>query len=164
VSVAPGKGKGTWSATRALAAGSVLVLGGCDLAYPEVVIANRTADEIELRDLSFNGCVWDTVIAFGKTTSVSRCPPGEDRVHFKKLDAAAYCRQQAEDGTIDGLCACDGGAPDAGSRQGLTNTVPTWFNYQTISTQTAGSGEFRVFEINLDDIEQDFSVPGPYGH
>ena len=157
-------GQAAASATHAFALGSVLVVSGCDLAYPEVVIVNTTGEQIQLRDLSFNGCVWDTVLAFGETTSVRRCLPGEDRVHFKKLDAAAYCRQQAEDGTIDGLCPCDGGVPDAGSKQGLTNTVPTWFNYQTVSTQTAGYGELRVFEINLDDIEQDFSVPGPYGH
>jgi len=151
-------------AARALAAGSVLMFSGCDLAYPQVVIVNQTAEAIELRDLSFSGCVWNTVLALGEATPVGRCLPGEDRVHFKKLDAAAYCRAQAEDGTIDGLCACDGGAPDAGSKQGLTNAVPTWFNYQTISTKHVDYGEFRIFTITLDDMEQDFSVPGPYGH
>ena len=159
-----GSGHDRASATRALALGGVLLLSGCDLAYPQVVIVNQTAEAIELRDLSFNGCVWNTVLALGEATPVGRCLPGEDRVHFKKLDAAAYCRAQAEDGTIDGLCACDGGAPDAGSKQGLTNAVPTWFNYQTVSTQTVDYGEFHVFEIKLDDMEQDFSVPGPYVH
>jgi hypothetical protein len=142
----------------------VLALAGCDLAYPEIVIVNQTAEPIQLRTLSFNGCSWDTVLAFGETTSVARCPPGEDRVHFEKLDAAAYCRDQAEDGTIVGVCACDGSVPDGGADEGLTNSVPTWFSYQTVSVRTVDYGEFHVFELVLDDLEQDFSVPGPYGH
>jgi hypothetical protein len=55
-------------------------------------------------------------------------------------------------------------APDGGVDSGLVNTVPTWFNYQTISTEQVGYGEFRIFAITLDNIEQDFSIPGPYGH
>jgi hypothetical protein len=55
-------------------------------------------------------------------------------------------------------------APDGGVDSGLVNTVPIWFNYQTISTKHVDYGEFRIFTITLDDIEQDFSVPGPYGH
>ena len=27
-----------------------------------------------------------------------------------------------------------------------------------------GYDDFRVFSLTLDDMEQDFSVPGPYGH
>jgi len=42
--------------------------------------------------------------------------------------------------------------------------TPTWFNYQTISTRRVGYGDFGVFEITSDDLEQDFSIPGPYGH
>jgi len=140
----------------------VLALAACELAYPEVAIVNKTAELVELRKLSFNGCVWDTVLAFGETTAVGRCLPGVDRVHFEKLDAAAYCREQARDGTIAGVCPCDGGVRDAGS--GLVNAVPTWFAYQTVSNHDVGSGEFRVIEVTLDDTEQDFSVPGPYGH
>jgi hypothetical protein len=41
---------------------------------------------------------------------------------------------------------------------------PLWFNYQTVHTRTADYGEFHVFEITLAEWEQDFSVPGPYGH
>lgn len=151
-------------AGRLLTVLEVLVLIGCDLAYPEVVIVNKTAGHIQLRDLSFNGCAWDTVLAFGETTSIGRCLPGEDRVHFEKLDVAAYCRQQAEDDTIDGVCPCDGGVPDAGSDGGQVNMVPTWFNYQTVSLRRTGYGGFHLFEVTLDDMEQDFSVPGPYGH
>jgi hypothetical protein len=44
------------------------------------------------------------------------------------------------------------------------NTVPTWFNYQTISLKHVEDGQFRLFEITAADMEQDFSVPGPYGH
>jgi hypothetical protein len=143
---------------------ALLALVGCDLAYPEVVVVNRTAAPIQLRNLAFSGCVWDRVLGYGEATSPGRCLPGDDRVHFEKLDTAAYCREQAEDGTIDGLCPCDGGVPDGGDDAGTTNPVPTWFNYQTVTVHRVGYGEFHVFEVTVDDMEQDFSVPGPYGH
>ena len=47
---------------------------------------------------------------------------------------------------------------------GLINEEPNWFNYQTISVKKVDYGGFQVFEITLGDMEQDFSVPGPYGH
>ncbi len=141
------------------------VLAGCDLAYPEVVIVNRTAEHVLLRDPSFNGCVWNTVLAYGKATSPGRCLPGADRIHFRKFDARAYCRDQAEDGTIPGICLCDGDGPtEGGTDPGLVNVAPGWFNYQTLSVKRIDYGEFHVFEVTLDDMEQDFSVPGPYGH
>ena len=143
-------------------------LSGCDLEYPEVVVVNQTKDQILVKNPSFNGCVWSTVLAYGAATSPGRCLPGDDHVHFQKFDAAEYCQAQAADGTLAGICRCDGGvieaAPDSGIDPGLVNTVPTWFNYQTISTKHVDYGEFRIFEITLDDMEQDFSVPGPYGH
>lgn len=46
----------------------------------------------------------------------------------------------------------------------LINEEPTWFNYQTVSTRRVDYGDLIVIEITLDDMEQDFSVPGPYGH
>jgi hypothetical protein len=143
------------------------VLGGCDLAYPEVVIVNQTAEPILLKNPAFNGCVWSTVLANGAATSPGRCLPGDDHVHFQKLDAEKYCQEQAADGTLSGVCPCDGGAVspvDGGIEEGLINGVPTWFNYQTITVKHVGYGEFHLFAITLDDMEQDFSVPGPYGH
>ena len=153
------------------AAGACLfatALSGCDLEYPEVVVVNQTRDQMLVKNPSFNGCIWSTVLAHGAATSPGRCLPGDDHVHFQKFDAGEYCQRQAADGTIPGICPCDGGvikaAPDGGVDSGLVNTVPTWFNYQTISTEQVGYGEFRIFAITLDNIEQDFSIPGPYGH
>jgi hypothetical protein len=141
---------------------AALWLPACDLAYPEVVVVNRTADHVLIKDVSFNGCAWDEVLAYGEATSPGRCLPGSDRVHFRKLDAQAYCRDQVEDGTIDGLCACDGtvGSEDPE----LVDTVPAWFAYQTVGAWRVDYGEIHVIEIGLESIEQDFSVPGPYGH
>lgn len=152
----------------ALALAAVMTaLAGCDLDYPEIAIVNRTEDSALLKNASFNGCVWNVVLANGVATSPGRCLPGTDRVHFQVLDARAYCQEQAADGTLAGVCSCDGGA--AGSRDGgvsedLTNVVPTWFNYQTVSVKHVGYGRFYLFEITSDDMEPDFSVPGPYGH
>jgi len=152
---------------RILSAVVAVALAGCDLNYPEIAVVNRTADPVLLKNPSFNGCVWNTVLANGAATSPGRCLPGDDHVHFQKLDAAKYCEEQAADGTLPGICPCDGGvrAPsDGGIQEGLVNSVPTWFNYQTISVKHVGYGQFCLFEITLDDMEQDFSVPGPYGH
>ena len=152
-------------------AGACLIataLSGCDLEYPEVVVVNQTKDQMLVKNPSFNGCIWSTVLAYGAATSPGRCLPGDDHVHFQKFDAEEYCQQQAADGTIAGICPCDGGvieaAANGGADSGLVNPVPTWFNYQTISTKHIDYGEFRIFTITLDDMEQDFSVPGPYGH
>jgi len=30
--------------------------------------------------------------------------------------------------------------------------------------KTVGEGDFRVLDVTADDLEQDFSIPGPYGH
>ena len=135
-------------------------------------MVNKTGEHILLRNLSFNGCVWDTVLAYGDATSPGRCLPGRDQVHFEKFDAEGYCREQAEDGTIKGICPCeDGGAStdvdggsDADVDPGLINPTPTWFNYQTVSVHRVDYGDFQLIEIKLNDMEQDFSVPGPYGH
>jgi hypothetical protein len=150
-----------------LCVSGVPLLTGCDLDYPEVAVVNRTQDPILLKNPSFGGCVWNTVLANGAATSPGRCLPGDDHVHFQKLDAAEYCAEQAADGTLPGVCPCDGGVEasrDGGIQEGLVNAVPTWFNYQTVSVRHASYGQFYLFEITLDDMEQDFSVPGPYGH
>jgi hypothetical protein len=143
------------------------LLAGCDLGYPEVAIVNQTADPILIKNPSFNGCIWSTVLANGLATSPGRCLPGDDHVHFQKLNAEAYCQEQTEDGTLAGVCPCDGGVAssrDGGIIDGLVNAIPTWFNYQTITVKHVGYGRFYLFEITPDDMEQDFSVPGPYGH
>jgi hypothetical protein len=126
-----------------LAALTAVLVAGCDLAYPEVVVVNRTAEHVLLRNPSFNGCVWNVVLGYGETTSPGSCLPGEDRVHFQMLDAAQYCRDQAEDRTL---------------------VEPLWFNYRTISLHRVDYRDFAIVEVTLDDMEQDFSVPGPYGH
>jgi hypothetical protein len=153
-------------ARTALAACCLFVLAGCDLAYPEVVIVNRTGEHVLIKNASFNGCAWDSVLAYGDATAPGRCLPGEDRVHFQKHDAEAYCLEQAEDQTLEGVCPCDRdrSTADAGVDSGLIDEEPRWFNYRTLSIKSAEYGDFRVFEITLDDMEQDFSVPGPYGH
>lgn len=115
-----------------LAALLALGLAGCDLAYPEVVVVHRAGERYLLRDLSFNGCLWDSVLADGEATPPGLCLPGEDRVRFRRLDLRG-----------------DGEA--------------LWFNYQSAPRQ-AGYGELRRFELTLGEMEQDFSVPGPYGH
>lgn len=146
---------------------------GCDLAYPEVAIVHAAGEQVLLRNPSFNGCVWPTVLADGEATTPKACLPGVDRVHLQKLDAAGTCREQAEDGTIEGICACGSGAGGSGgaageasgpSDPGLVDEAPQWFNYQTIAAHDAGYGDFLLVEIRIQDLEQDFSVPGPYGH
>jgi hypothetical protein len=149
---------------------SLTAATGCDEAYPEVVVVNRIDEHVLIKNPSFNGCVWNTVLAKGEATAPGQCLPGEDRVHFQRYDAAAYCREQAEDRTLDGICPCDptpssaDGGVDAGTDAGLTDEEPRWFNYQTISVKRVDYGDFWRFDITLDDMEQDFSVPGPYGH
>lgn len=114
---------------------------GCDLVYPEVAVINRTAPAILLRNLSFSGCAWPSVLAHGQATALERCLPGTDRIHFEKLELP---REHTEDTSAD--------AP------------PTWFRYQTRSPRQVAYGEQRVLEVTLDELEQDFSQPGPVGH
>jgi hypothetical protein len=138
------------AALAALAAAcAVLVLGACDDLYPEVVVVNRIAERVIVRNASFNGCIWDEVLAYDDATPPGRCLPGEERVHFQKLDLAAYA---------------DEAASDAGVDSGLVTNDVNWFNYQTVSVHRVDYGDFVVFELTRGDMEQDFSVPGPYGH
>jgi len=117
---------------------------GCDLDYPEVVIVNRIAADVVIRDPGFNGCRWNVTLNFGDASVPKRCLPGDDRVHFQKLDLGKYADERAAAGT--------------------DIPQPMWFNYQTVSVKTVGEGDFRVFDVTADDLEQDFSIPGPYGH
>lgn len=159
-------GAARWLGALAAAGVALTVVAGCDVAYPEVVVVNRTAETVLLKDVSFNGCRWSTVLAYGQATTPGRCLPGSDRVHFLRFDAADYCRDQVADGTLPGVCACDGGVgpPDGGVDPGLVNLEPLWFGYQTRAARSVGYGDYQVFEITLEDMEQDFSAPGPYGH
>ncbi|MCD6496935.1 MAG: hypothetical protein J7M25_01340 [Deltaproteobacteria bacterium] len=149
-----------------LVAASAPAITSCEEIEPEVVVVNMTGERILIRGISFQGCRWDQVLAYGEATSPQRCIPGSDHVHFKKFDVEEYCKEQAADGTLDGLCLCDGGKPIARSPvdDGLIDETPLWFNYQSISIKRAEGPGFYRFEIVSDDMEQDFGVPGPYGH
>jgi hypothetical protein len=154
---------------RTAALSGFLLLGwvGCETTYPEVVVVNMTGEHILLKNVSFSGCVWPDVLAYGEATSPGRCLPGSDRIHFQKLDTESYCRQQAEDGTIEDVCLCDPDTPpeeEGAIDDGLIDEEPNWFNYQTVSVKRVDYGDFQLFEITSSDMEQDFSVPGPYGH
>ena len=150
----------------------ILLLGmfplvqGCEEIYPEIVVQNTIDDHILIRNISFNGCIWDEMLAFEDSTRPGRCLPGSDRIHFQKFDPKKYCEEQVDDGVIDGLCFCDEeDEPDADPMDtGLINEEPMWFNYQTKTTYDVGHGSFHLFDLSADDLEQDFSVPGPYGH
>ncbi len=126
---------------------AALALGACDDLYPDVVVVNEIAPEIVVKDASFSGCAWPEVLSYGDATPPGRCLPGEDRVHFKKLDLGAYAEET-----------------DAGVDSGLVTDNVNWFNYQTVTVHRADTGDFVVFTLTRDDMEQDFSVPGPYGH
>ena len=123
----------------ALSALALLTLAGCGSDYPEVVVVNELDESVLVRDVSFNGCKWDTVLAFGEATSPQSCLAGDDRVHFQKLVAV-----EPDPTAVDG--------------------EPVWFNYQTRSFKRVDNGSFSRFVLTPDDLEQDFSVPGPYGH
>jgi hypothetical protein len=129
-------------AALSVLAALALASSACDLRYPELVVVNRIAIGIQVRDPSFNGCIHRGVLGYGEASPVLTCPPGDGRVHFQKLDVGAY----------------------AGDGDGEEPTPPLWFNYQTSSSRRTESGDFAVFELTADDMEQDFSVPGPYGH
>jgi len=140
---------------------AVLSISGCELSYPEVVVINKTSPSVMIRNLSFNGCLWVQDLTYGQSTSPGRCLPGEDNIHFQKMDLTRYI--QASDGGII-LCSDGGDSSDGGSSDSGCLDAPVWFNYQTITVMNAGYRDYLIFEITLEDMEQDFSVPGPYGH
>lgn len=151
---------------RHLVALLALSLIACAPEYPEVIVVNEIEDDVLIRSISFNGCQWDAVLALGDATSPQFCLPGEDRVHFQKFDAGEYCHRQVEDSNIPDLCYCDESARPAEDPfdQGIIDREPVWFNYQTISVKHVQEGSFHRFILSADDLEQDFTVPGPYGH
>lgn len=133
----------------------------CMFSEPEVAIINRIAPEVLVQNPSFNGTVWNTVLRYGEATSPRPCMRGEGSVHFKKLDTYSYCRNQSRYSLIDSICMCDSTwvSPDTD----IIDQTPIWFNYKTISATDADRGFFLI-ELTEDNMEQDFSVPGPYGH
>ena len=147
-----------------LAAGAGLLLATCTSLEPEVVVVNLTAERIMLRNPSFSGAAWDVVLRYGEATPPQRCLAGSDRVHFQKFDPYGYCRTQLEYGLADPLCPCDTSRTETDTDSTIITPTPIWYNYQTTSIYAADRGDFLVFEIRLADMEQDFSVPGPYGH
>ena len=147
--------------------------GGCDVAYPEVVVINRLTETIQIRDISFNGCHWDELLVYDQASTIRRCPPGDDHLHFQKFDGQTYrelldeydaweicCGENADGdvdvGDFDCASLCEEDIP--------VSKVPLWFNYQTVSVEKVDCGGFYTFIITSDNIEQDFSVTGPYGH
>ncbi|RJO64413.1 MAG: hypothetical protein C4523_18290 [Myxococcales bacterium] len=144
------------------------LLSACDAAYPEVVVVNKIDQAVLVRGISFNGCKWDSMLAYGDASTPKHCLPGGGHIGFEKFDPRKYCREQAEDGTIEGVCPCADGDRETVERDSeqpsLAGTEPLWFNYRTVSVKKVGYREFHVFELTADDLEQDFSVPGPYGH
>jgi hypothetical protein len=146
-----------------LAAGGALLSAiACQMADPEVVIVNNIAEDVMVRDPSFGGTVWNTVLRYGEATTPRRCLRGDFQVHFKKIAMHDYCRMQAKYRLIDSLCMCD--SSWISSDTDIVDATPNWFNYQTISSREAGYGDFLIIELTGGDMEQDFSAPGPYGH
>ncbi len=129
---------------------------------PEVVVINKIAPQVLIKNPCINGIVWNTVLKYEEATSPRRCMRGQGKVHFQKFDPYAYCVRQVEYGLIDTLCMCDTAAAIKDSS--IISATPLWYNYQTISSTNVSSGGYSIIEITLDDMEQDFSVPGPYGH
>jgi len=115
-----------------------LLLNACDLIQPEVIVVNEINPSVLISEVSFNGCKWEGILAYNEATAPAFCLPGEDRIHFKKFD---------------------------GTNESKSDTLqPLWFNYQTISVRSVNYGRFYRFVLVSSDLEQDFSVPGPYGH
>ncbi|MBU1537875.1 hypothetical protein KKF84_21360, partial [Myxococcota bacterium] len=82
-------------------------------------------------------------------TPPGSCLPGEDQVHFEKFSAATYEEDSGNSEEKDG---------------DVEINPPMWFRYQTVKVHRVDYGEFHLISLELDTLEQDFSVPGPYGH
>ncbi len=149
----------------AIISGALVVAGtcsGCDLDNPEVVVVNMTEENILLKNISFRGALWEGVLEYGESSSVARCLPGMDRVHFQKLVVTKGCEESAaEDADVQ---TGDLSFEEVVDESTALSMAPNWFNYQTVTVVEVHSGDYRVLEIRLDDMEQDFSTPGPYGH
>ena len=86
---------------------------------------------------------------------------GEGSVHFKSLIHTLTAETRA-DTVLSTASACaiqHEVSPDTD----IIDQDSIWFNYKTISATDADRGFFLI-ELTEDNMEQDFSVPGPYGH
>ncbi len=145
---------------RLLASIASLVVAGCVDTYPRVTVVSDMPEHVTIREIGFSGCYWPVTLGRGDRTPPGQCVPGEDRVHFQKLDGLAYCQTQIEDGVVP---SCPRDDPEE-QDPGLVNTEPTWFNYMTRESYTVDYWDTLVVTIRPGGIEQDFTVPGPYGH
>lgn len=147
---------------RVLPGAAALFCLGCEAVEPYVVIVNRTAEHVLIANLTYNGTIWNTVLAFGESSAPLSCMTGTGQVHFRKYDAYSYCRDQVQYGLIDSLCMCDSAWISVDTS--VISATPIWYNYRTIEKHTTGYNDFLIVEITLEGMEQDFSAPGPYGH
>jgi len=129
---------------------------------PEVVIINRIAPEVLVRNPCINGTIWETVLKYDEASTVSTCMSGKGKVHFQSIDFYYFCREHAKFSRIDSICMCD--SSWLSEDTAMFDIRPLWFNYQSISVNEISNGDFQVIELTLDDMEPDYSVPGPYGH
>ena len=139
--------------TPALAVVSILS-AACDAANPQEVVVNKLDKAVLVRDVGFNGCAREEVLTYGEAATPGRSLPGKDRIHFKRFNARSYCREQAADGTITGVCSCTDGEQTVGGEMdpGLINETPLWFNYQTVLVKHVNYGQFHVFELHSEDL------------
>ena len=59
---------------------------GCEFYYPEVIVVNDFGDRYQVKQIKFNGCVWEDVLEAGQQSIAQQCPPGTDRVRYQLLD------------------------------------------------------------------------------
>ncbi len=130
--------------------------------YPEVVVINKLGPAFMMKDISAGGCIYEGVVGYEKATAPMHCLPGNFRVTFKRINLEKYCQTQTEYGNLDGLCLCDGGTPNADTD--IISKEPLWYNYMTRTEYRFERGESYIIEIPPDAVDQDFTVPGPYGH
>lgn len=114
---------------------------------PEIMIVNNTSENTLIVNPSYNGVRWFVTLKYGESTSPEFVLPGKGEVHFQKFNAHEYCRSTFLSSDTD-----------------IVSQTPLYFNYKTISQYDVNRGEFIRVEITHEDMEQDFSVPGPYGH
>lgn len=138
---------------------TVALAGGCELVQPEVVVDNGLGQPVQITAISFSGCRWQGILAPGEASAPQRCLPGSDRVHFKRFDAQSYFDRAIEDFEENP----EEYEPTA-DRVGFRLPTPLWYNYQTREAFEVDYGGFYRLRVEPDSIEQDFSVPGPYGH
>ena len=70
------------------------------------------------------------------------------------------------DGDLPELCFCDDSdaPPEDPFDLGVVDATPLWFNYQTTYEVETSHGDFLRIVLHPDELEQDFSVAGAYGH